>query len=156
MASREEDQPQAMVVPLPEEGEDERIRRILEKGLKLRDGAILRMHHSSFPLPGTTFPPNRFVNGDLVRAKFRSESELFPALENKSQETGARENDSESASELTNEAANDTCDSDLFFDFDIGSPEPADVDDVEHVINQNDGIIIGMGKVRTIAPSPLD
>jgi hypothetical protein len=95
------------------------------------------MHHSSFPLPGTTFPPNRFVNGELVRAKFRSESDLFPGSEGKAgQSGGANENDSENASELTNDAANDACDSDLFFDFDIGSPEPAEVDDVEHVINQ--------------------
>ena len=141
-------QPQAMVVPLPEEGEEERIRRILERGLNVHDGRIFKMQHSSFPLPGTTFPPNRFLNGDLVRAKFRSESDLFPAAENKSLDWGGMENDSENASVLTTDVTNDVCDSDLFFDFDIGSPEPAEVEDVEHVINQNDGISLGMGKVR--------
>jgi len=41
------------------------------------------------------------------------------------------------------------CDSDLFFDFDIGSPEPAEVDEVDHVINEaDDGMqLLTLGKV---------
>ena len=146
MTSAEDDLPQAMIVPVPEEGEEERIRRILERGLKIRDGsgALFKMH-SSFPLPGTTFPPNRFVNVDLVRAKFRSESDLIPALDNKARESEAVENDSENASDMS---ANDVGDSDLFFDFDIGSPEPAEADETDRVINQNDDVmIIGLGPV---------
>ena len=146
ITSAEDDQPQAMIVPVPEEGEEDRIRRILERGLKIRDGsgALIKMH-SSFPLPGTTFPPNRFVNGDLVRTKFRSESDLIPALEQKPGESEGVENDSENASDII---ANDVCDSDLFFDFDIGSPEPVEVEETDRVINQtDDGMVIGLGPV---------
>jgi hypothetical protein len=126
-----------MVVPLPEDGEEERIRRILERGLHVGDGggSLLKLAHSSFPLLGTTFPPNRFANGDLVRTKFRSETDLFPAPASHARQPGGPENDSENASDIVPEA-NDACDSDLFFDFDIGSPEPAEVDD-EGSIFQN-------------------
>ena len=79
-ALAEDGQLQPMVVPLAEEGEEERIRRILERGLKFHDGGIIQMHRS-FPLPGTTFPPNRFVNGDLVRfllrIKFKISDQAF-------------------------------------------------------------------------------
>jgi hypothetical protein len=68
MFTSEDDQPRAMGVPLAEECEEERIRRILERGLKMHNGgngSLIKIN--SFPLPGTTFPPNRFVNGgDLV------------------------------------------------------------------------------------------
>ena len=84
-----------------------------------------------------------------VRAKFRSESDLFPALENQSRESDGRENDSENASDIIPEGSNEVCDSDLFFDFDIGSPEVAEVEEVDHVINEtDDGMqLLALGKV---------
>ncbi len=86
-----------------------------------------------------------------VRAKFRSESDLFPAIENKTRESDGRENDSESASDIIPESSNEVCDSDLFFDFDIGSPEPAEVDEVDRVINEtDDGMqLLALGKVSS-------
>jgi hypothetical protein len=67
---------------------------------------------------------------------------LFPAPESKASD--AFEKEAEDDADVV-EDTGDACDSDLFFDFDIGSPEPepAEADDVDHVINLNDGIALG-------------
>ena len=80
-----------------------------------------------------------------MRVKYRSESDLFPALEHQTGRASVRaetgENDSETASDLIHETGGgEVCDSDLFFDFDIGSPEPEPEVDIvlDHVINNSD------------------
>ena len=87
-----------------------------------------------------------------MKAKYRSESDLFPALEN---QTGralvqADTTDSETASDLINHSG-EVCDSDLFFDFDIGSPEPEPEVDLalDHVINDTDDgmLMTSLGQV---------
>jgi hypothetical protein len=85
-----------------------------------------------------------FLNHLQVKLKCRSESDLFPALENSTAQASARaetnENDSETPHDLIHESVGEVCDSDLFFDFDIGSPEPeAEVNiALDHVINDAD------------------
>ncbi len=92
----------------------------------------------AFPLPGTTFPPNRFINEDYLRAKFHSQSDFHAKFKVKKPEVesgyGTENSNNSSGNEVS--SAPDAGDSDLFFDFDIGSPEHTDSDEDHHrVIN---------------------
>eukprot|EP00095_Tigriopus_kingsejongensis_P012276 maker-scaffold577_size191314-snap-gene-0.36 protein:Tk12276 transcript:maker-scaffold577_size191314-snap-gene-0.36-mRNA-1 annotation:"PREDICTED: uncharacterized protein LOC100878232" len=88
------------------------------------------------PAPGTTFPPNRFGQLDHFKAKFHSESDLSPLNHlhepvanrtlrslklgpTKATECSTQPMDIKSESM-------EAGDSDLFFDFDIGSPTDSD------------------------------
>ena len=123
---------------------EQRIRKILERGLRTCDGYVVKMS-PAFPHPGTTFPPNRFINEDFLRAKFHSESDFHSHLKGTKPEgkTGNATEDNNitgnKVSSATTTAA-DACDSDLFFDFDIGSPEHIDSDEDHHVINVIEGM----------------
>ncbi|TRY61573.1 hypothetical protein TCAL_02126 [Tigriopus californicus] len=99
------------------------------------------------PAPGTTFPPNRFAQFDLFRAKFHSESDLSPKHMPSNAPAGKLPNtdclhEEDHHLNTQKDEADESADSDLFFDFDIGSPEEdavlPDSDDVrENMLLRN-------------------
>lgn len=91
------------------------------------------------PAPGTTFPPNRFAQFDLFRAKFHSESDLSPKHMPSNALAGQMPNneclhEEEHDLNTKKDEADESTDSDLFFDFDIGSPEE------DAVLPENDDV----------------
>lgn len=124
---------------------DNRIRKILEHGLRTCDGYVVKMP-PAFPPSGTTFPPNGYINGDLIRAKFHSDSNFQSSFkhtrkndENTNKKPLVNGNDMNLEEAVT--SSSDTCDSDLFFDFDIGSPDHAESDEERSkAINVDNGM----------------
>ena len=93
-----------------------RLRRIFESKLRTRDSFVTRVS-SIFPRFGTTFPPNRFVNEDLLRANFMA------TVDSESPKpSGSDEPDSAEKTHLTP-------DTDLFFDFDFGPSDSEEDND---------------------------
>lgn len=74
-----------------------------------------------FPMPGTTFPPSNGIHFDLLRAKYHSESDLAASKSPFKKDLFGKDEDEEDCSVRSIEA--DGNDSDLFFDFDIESPD---------------------------------
>ena len=84
-----------------------------------------------FPAPGTTFPPVRCAQFDLLRQKYHSESDLTPAnlaLVKRSMEDEFQDLFDPISKDMDDENSETERDSDLFFDFDIGSPAEGDAD----------------------------
>ena len=129
---------------------EQRLRKILERGLRTVDGYCVKMS-PTYGCPGTTFPPSRFINEDVVRAKFNSETDLYPHFKNRREmEEAPIKTESlpigngycNGSNHVTGckETTADPCDSDLFFDFDIGSPDHQESDeDHQPVINMMNG-----------------
>ena len=129
---------------------DNRFRKILERGLRTFDGYVVKMS-PAFLTSGTTFPPNGFINADVLRAKFHSQSN-FPSrrLKNFKLDGSAMPVSVPDIGRDENLAPVVAygCDSDLFFDFDIGSPNDSDDDRVINVVN-------GIGNDPDHSPSLL-
>jgi hypothetical protein len=107
---------------------EHRIRKILERGLRTCDGYVVKMS-PAYPPAGTTFPPHRYFNEDVLRAKFHSEADFH------SQNKTRKDGDHVAADTANDESTAPDCgDSDLFFDFDIGSPEQVTILSVAKVI----------------------
>ena len=80
------------------------------------------------PAPGTTFPPGRYAHFDLLRSKYHSETDLTPAnmaLIRKTMDDDLQDLLKGGKNPHIND--DEEKDSDLFFDFDIGSPEESEV-----------------------------
>ena len=85
-------------------------------------------------ISGTTFPPRQLAHFDLLKAKYHSESDLTPEKLRFLGHGRKFEDDDEDDQQLLeasidNNKKVDAEDSDLFFDFDIGSPEEENADD---------------------------
>jgi len=101
-----------------------------ENPKRQREGSADRMvangstlEREDFSYPGTTFPPVRCARFDQLRAKYHSESDLTPAA---ATEDGAEFFKSKFHSQ--NREDDEGNDSDLFFDFDIGTPDEDEED----------------------------
>ena len=134
---------------------ENRIRKILERGLRTCDGYVVKLS-PNFPATGTTFPPNRFINEDQLRAKFHSDSDFHSQLKSRRHDKADASRSAADFRHVNGEddgddhpAVADICDSDLFFDFDIGSPEQPDSDE-DHLINHVNEI---GGNDRDISPT---